>query len=61
MKSIEGITIRYQNRAAGHSMRLFAAIGLTDLKFVTGRRSRSLSAAGGASCEHSRGCPVDAG
>jgi len=39
-------------------MRLFAAVGLTDLKFVTGRRSRSLSAAGGASCEHARRCPV---
>ncbi|MCY1177584.1 hypothetical protein D9M73_178980 [compost metagenome] len=49
------------NRATGHSMRLFAAVGLTDLKCVTGRRGRSLSAAGGASCEHSRGCPVDAG
>ncbi|WP_165939602.1 hypothetical protein [Pseudomonas vancouverensis] len=31
MKSIAGITIRYQNRATAHSMRLFAATGLPDL------------------------------
>ncbi|WP_150633400.1 hypothetical protein [Pseudomonas fluorescens] len=51
MKSIVGITIHYQNRAVTDSMRSLAAAGLTDLKFVTGQRIRSLSAAEGGSCD----------
>jgi hypothetical protein len=32
-------------------MRALQAVGLTDLKFVTGQRIRSLSAAEGGSCD----------
>jgi len=37
-------------------MHLFARAGLTDLKFVTGWRSRSLSAVDGGSCDRRYVC-----
>src|SRR5690606_34313883 len=44
------ITIRYRFRAEA-SMRRLARAGLTDLKFVTGWRRRSLSAVDDGSCD----------
>jgi hypothetical protein len=60
LKSIAGITIRYQNRATTGSMRAFAGARLTDLKVVTGQRIRSLSAAAGGSCDRRMAARVDA-
>jgi hypothetical protein len=41
-------------------MRSLAATGLTDLKFVTGARIRSLSAAVGGSCDRPMATRLDA-
>jgi hypothetical protein len=41
-------------------MRALQAVGLTDLKFVTGQRIRSLSAAAGGSCDRQMAARVDA-